>query len=61
MAESLHVMQFGKYNGIDIEDVPDSYLEWAIGEDNIKERRKEFVKIAKQELKYRKDFDKPVR
>jgi uncharacterized protein (DUF3820 family) len=50
-------MSFGKYKGKDIEDVPDSYLKWFIGEDDIVRRNGILCDNIKKELKYRDDFD----
>lgn len=57
MAESLGQIPFGKYKGIDIEDVPDSYLIWITGELWFKTREKELYENIKKELKYREKFD----
>lgn len=57
MAESLGQIPFGKFKGSDIEDVPDSYLKWVIGEDWFKEKFKDLCGNIKKELKYRDDFD----
>jgi len=58
MAESMGQIPFGKtYKGKDIEDVPDSYLRWFIGEDNIRERYPDLCKNIKKELEYRDKFD----
>lgn len=57
MAESLGQIPFGKFRGIDIEDIPDDYLKWVIGEDWFKVKFKTLCEIIKKELKYRDDFD----
>lgn len=57
MAESLGQMPFGKYKDKDIEDIPNSYLNWVVGEDWFKVQHKELCANIRKELKYRKDFD----
>ena len=57
MAESLGQIPFGKFKNQDIEDIPDSYLEWIIGEDWFKEKFKNIHTIIKKELEYREKFD----
>lgn len=57
MAKSLGQMSFGKYKGKDIEDVPDNYLKWFIGKDDIVRRNGILCDNIKKELKYRDDFD----
>jgi len=57
MAESLGHLPFGKYKGEDIEDVPDSYLRWFIGEDDIVRRNPVLCENIKKELAYRDKFD----
>jgi len=57
MAESLGQISFGKFKGIDIEDVPDSYLQWISGEDWFKKKNVELCKNIKKELEYREKFD----
>jgi uncharacterized protein (DUF3820 family) len=57
MAESLGVLPFGKFKGKDIEDIPDSYLEWFIGEEDIVSKNKILCENIKKELKYRERFD----
>jgi uncharacterized protein (DUF3820 family) len=61
MAESMGKMPFGKYANIDMEDVPDKYLKWFIGERDIFERNKELCLNIKKELKYRDDFNLHVK
>lgn len=61
MAESLGQMPFGKFKDKDLEDVPDSYLQWFIGEDDIVARNKDLCDNIKKELKYRERFDLPVK
>jgi len=57
MAESLGQIPFGKYKGKDIEDIPNSYLNWIVGEDWFKVKYKDLCNTIRKELKYRKDFD----
>lgn len=57
MAESLGQIPFGKFKGKDLEDVPDSYLQWFIGEKNIVSQRFVLCDNIKKELKYREKFD----
>jgi uncharacterized protein (DUF3820 family) len=61
MAESLGQLPFGKFKGTDIEDVPDGYLKWFIGEDKIRADFPKLCENIKKELKYRDDFDLHVR
>lgn len=48
---------FGKYNGILICDIPNSYLNWIVGEQFFKNKYKELYEQVLIELKYRKQFD----
>jgi uncharacterized protein (DUF3820 family) len=57
MADSLGKLTFGKFKGQDIEDVPNSYLEWIIGEDWFKEKHPALGANIKKELEYRERFD----
>lgn len=42
---------------MDIEDVPDSYLNWPQGEYWFRDKFKREPEIIKKELKYRNDFN----
>jgi len=57
MAESLGIMPFGKHKGKEIEEIPDSYLEWFVGEKDIREKNKTLCENIKKELKYREQWD----
>ena len=57
MAKSLGQIPFGKFKGIDIEDIPDSYLEWISGELWFRSREPNLHENIKKELKYRERFD----
>jgi uncharacterized protein (DUF3820 family) len=61
MADSMGRIPFGNFKGIDIEDVPDSYLRWIIGEDWFKEKFSTLCIVIKKELKFRSDFDQPIK
>jgi uncharacterized protein (DUF3820 family) len=56
MADSLGQIPFGKYKGIDMEDVPTSYLEWIKGEKWFQTREPILHENILKELKYRKQF-----
>ena len=56
MAASLGQTPFGKYKGVDIEDVPTDYLEWIIGEKFFKDKHKQLREIIVKELEYRSRF-----
>ena len=57
MAKSLGQIPFGKYKGVDIEDVPDNYLIWLKGETWFMTREPKLHENIKKELKYRDQFD----
>ena len=57
MAKTLGKMPFGAFKGIDIEDVPNKYLEYMIGERWFLSRESELTENIKKELKYRKQWD----
>lgn len=57
MAESLGRIPFGKFYGVDIEDVPDSYLVWVSGELWFRTREPRLYENIVKELKYRERFD----
>jgi len=57
MAESLGKLPFGKFKGIDIEDVPDFYLTWISGEKWFIIREPKLCENIVKELKYRDRFD----
>ena len=57
MAESLGQMPFGAFKGIDIEDIPNKYLEFIIGEKWFITREASLAENIKKELKYRKQWD----
>lgn len=57
MAESLGTIAFGKYKGEDIEDIPDSYLNWIKGEAWFKAKEPKLCDAIKTELAYRDKFD----
>jgi uncharacterized protein (DUF3820 family) len=59
MAESLGQIPFGKYKGVDIEDVETSYLEWIKGEKWFLTRETKLYENILKELKYRKQFGDP--
>jgi uncharacterized protein (DUF3820 family) len=61
MAESLGKLPFGKYKGTDLEDVPDGYLRWFVGEDNIVSQNKILCDNIRKELKYREKFDLQIK
>lgn len=61
MADSLGRIPFGKFKGKDMEDVPNSYLEWIIGEDWFKEKYPVLGANIKKELEYRERFDLKIR
>lgn len=46
---------FGKFKGKDIEDIPNSYLQWA--SENFDNMSDELTEAINEELKYRKQFD----
>jgi hypothetical protein len=57
MAGSLGKITFGKFKGKDIEDVPDSYLEWVGGEQWFKDGYPLLGANIKKELEYRDRFN----
>ena len=57
MAESLGQMPFGAFKGVDIEDIPNKYLEFIIGEKWFITRETALAENIKKELKYRKQWD----
>ena len=61
MADSLWIIPFGKYKGIDMEDVPDSYLIWLKGEQWFKMSFADKLPIVEKELQYRKQFDLQIK
>jgi uncharacterized protein (DUF3820 family) len=61
MAESLGQIPFGKFKGVDIEDVPDSYLIWVSGELWFRTREPKLYENIVKELKYREKFDLHVK
>ena len=48
---------FGKFKGKDIENIPDSYLEWVKGEKWFQTREPKLYENIKKELAYRDKFD----
>lgn len=61
MADSLGIIPFGKFKGKDLEDVPDSYLQWFSGEGDIVARCPLLCENIRKELAYRKKFDLHVK
>ena len=59
MADSLGQITFGKFKGMDIEDIETPYLEWIKGEDWFKKRFADLHKNILSELKYRERFGGP--
>uniref|UniRef100_A0A6M3JQ67 Putative quorum-sensing-regulated virulence factor n=1 Tax=viral metagenome TaxID=1070528 RepID=A0A6M3JQ67_9ZZZZ len=57
MADSLGQMPFGAFKGVDIEDIPNKYLEFIIGEKWFITREASLAENIKKELKYRKQWD----
>ena len=57
MAETLWKIPFGIHRDTDIEEVPDSYLNWLQGEQWFRDNFKSEAEIVKKELKYRNQFD----
>lgn len=49
------ILSFGKHRGKDIEDVPTSYLKWALNSGAIDEDDE--VEEVEAELRYRKDHN----
>jgi hypothetical protein len=47
-------MPFGKYHGADLEDIPDSYLEWLFGLEDLREPLRSAVILERAAR--RKDF-----
>jgi len=47
------ILQFGRYKGLDVVDVPSSYLRWLCLQDDIGQRNPRLVKAADEELKFR--------
>lgn len=48
---------FGKFNGVLIADVPNSYLTWIVGEKFFKDKFDNLYQQVIIENKYRKQFD----
>jgi hypothetical protein len=49
------IFPFGRYKGVDIEDIPDSYLKWSIDVlDEKKYNNKNIISECERELAYRK-------
>jgi uncharacterized protein (DUF3820 family) len=59
MAESLGKIPFGKFKGVEIEDVPTSYLKWIKGEQRFQLQHKSLYENILKELKFRKQFGDP--
>jgi len=57
MAKSLGQIPFGKFKGLDIEDVPDSYLTWIKGEKWFAAREPKLCENIKKEIEYREKFN----
>jgi hypothetical protein len=57
MADSLGRIPFGKFKGKDMEDVPNSYLEFLIGEMWFKQQHPMLAENIKKELLYRDRFN----
>jgi len=57
--EDTPLIPFGKYKGMEIEDVPNYYLQWILDEDIAKEKScyNYLLKPVEEELNYRKQFD----
>lgn len=51
--EQKDLMPFGKYKGIDIVDIPSSYLRWCCLQDWFEERYRGLLKAIDEELKFR--------
>lgn len=47
-------MPFGKYKNVDISEVPNSYIDWIIGEGKFKDRNPKLFKELVDELAIRK-------
>lgn len=47
------LMPFGKYKGIDIVDIPSSYLKWCCLQDWFEEKYRGLLKAIDEELKFR--------
>lgn len=57
MAESLWTLPFGKFKGIDVEGVPNSYLKWLLDQEWMEEKYSEAIPKIEKELDYRERFD----
>lgn len=60
MAESLFTIPFGKYEGQDIEDIPDFYLEWLLDQMWFAQNYPEEANAIHTELTYREVWDKHI-
>ena len=47
------ILPFGKFKGLDVVDVPSSYLRWLCLQGDIEKRNPMLVKAADEELKFR--------
>ena len=58
MAKSLWTIPFGKYEGVDIEDIDnDRYLEWLLEQEWFVNKFPEGVKAIETELNFRDTYD----
>ena len=57
MNDSLFTLPFGKFKGQDIEDVPNSYLNWLLEQEWFENKYKKGYANTKKELEYRETYD----
>lgn len=60
MLKGTIFLPFGKYRGIDIEDIPDSYLIFLLESDWFGKKYKHLVKKLDEEISFRDKWDKHI-
>jgi uncharacterized protein (DUF3820 family) len=60
MAITMWKCPFKKHKGSDIEDIPDSYLQWLLEQDWLCEKYKNVIPIIEKELRFRITHDRHV-
>ncbi len=52
------IIQFGKFKGCDLEDIPSSYLRWAAIQTFVEHNYPNLLSEIESELEYRDKFDR---
>ena len=53
MEDEVYILHFGKFKGLDIEDIPSDYLKYLVESDWFEDKYPDFVKPIEDELAFR--------